>query len=377
MTVVTRAGHGPYRGSTLVGLMALVAVTACKVRPEPPTHIEPGVWSIRGTDAALGSFTGRLEIREAGGGLEVSRVITLDDLTHDDGRAIDVVWTGEVGSRAPDSATLRLSLLRADFIRQVGELVRGPGDATPLEVVGSVRVGEERALAVTYAAADDPGFSVRETGVLEGPPGPAPIFRSGRSVRATHSEPDPITRGLLFALFESFHRLPEVAPFTDHPRFRRAVHFQVVERTDLDFYRANPERIRVVDKVVDAIAIAETEIRANAFRASFAEKAAFYQEGLSEEFVDGTGMVLEGVDEADMPIPDISSALWTGVYAWTQALRFRNTGEPEALDNLRRSLGGLFTLMDITGDPRTFARTLRAAPARSPISTGWSAATTT
>jgi hypothetical protein len=39
-----------------------------------------------------------------------------------------------------------------------------------------------------------------------------------------------------------------------------------------DYYRANPERLRVVNKVVDAISLAETEVRANAFRASLAAR---------------------------------------------------------------------------------------------------------
>jgi hypothetical protein len=153
--------------------------------------------------------------------------------------------------------------LRADFIPRLGDLVRTEADATPLEVVGAVNIGENRGLSVTCSAAGDPSFSVTETGVLEGVPGDEPIFRSGRLVRATHREPDPIS----------------------------------------------------------------------------------------------------------MPLPDDSSALWTGVYTWTQALRYRTTGEGDALDNLRRSLRGLLILMDITGDPRTFARTLR--PAGPPLTGPW------
>jgi hypothetical protein len=353
-----------------LALSVSLVLAACATPVEPPPRIEPGLWSIRGSDAQLGAFTGTLEIREnPAGGLDVIRVISLEEFAHPDGRAVDVVWTGRVESDAPDTATLRVSLLRADFIPRVGDLVRTEADATPLDVVGALNRDENGALSVTYSAAEAPSFSVTETGVLESPPGDEPIFRSARSVRATHREPDPITKALLFELFESFHELPAVEPFTDEPRFRRAVHFQVAERTDFDFYRTNPDRLRVVDKVVDPISLAETEIRANAFRASFTDKAAFYQDGLTDEFVDATGMVLNGISGAGTPLPDDSSALWTGVYAWTQALRFRTTGEGEALDNLRRSLRGLLILMDITGDPRTFARTLR--PAGPPLTGPW------
>jgi hypothetical protein len=232
-------------------------LVACAAPVEPPPRIEPGLWSISGSDAQLGAFTGTLEIREnPAGQLDVIRVVSLKELAHPDGRAVDVVWTGRVESAAPETAILRISLLRADFVPRVGDLVRTEADATPLEVVGVANVDTSRALSVTYSAAGVPSFSVTETGVFRGPPSNEPIFRSGRLVRATHREPDPITKALLFELFESFHELPAVEPFTDEPRFRRAVHFQVVERTDFDFYRANPDRLRVINNVVDAISLA-------------------------------------------------------------------------------------------------------------------------
>jgi hypothetical protein len=351
-------------------LAVALALAGCAAPDKPAPRIEPGMWSVSGVDAQLGRYGGTLEIRPGvDGRLQLIRVVSLADVVHADGRAVDLVWTGSVQSDAPDAATLSVALRRADFVPQVEEVVRRAADAAPLEVAGDLSVGEGRSLSIEYTAAADPSFAVREVGVLAGAPGNEPIFRSGRSLRATHPPPDPILRALLFELFESFHDLPAVAPFTGHPRFRRAVHFQVVERTDFDFYRANPDRIRVVDKVVDAISLAETEIRANAFRAALGAKAAFYQDGLTNEFVGPTGMVLRGVSRRGVPLDDQSSALWTGVYAWTQALRFRNTGDAAALTDLRRTLIGLLTLMDITGDPRAFARTLR--PAGPPLTGPW------
>ena len=113
--------------------------------------------------------------------------------------------------------------------------------------------------------------------------------------------------------------------------------------------------------MIDAISLAETEIRANAFRASYAAKAAFYQQGLISDFIGSDGMVIAGLDSNDVAIPDGSSALMDRHLSYTQALRFDLTGEAEALDNIRRSLPAVLTLMDITGNPRTFARTLRPA----------------
>ena len=61
--------------------------------------------------------------------------------------------------------------------------------------------------------------------------------------------------------------------------------------------------------------------------------------------------------------------MWTGIYLYTQALRYQTTGGTDGLDNVRHSLRGLLTLMDITGDPATFARTLR--PIGPPLDGDW------
>ncbi|MBZ0253360.1 MAG: hypothetical protein K8I02_08480, partial [Candidatus Methylomirabilis sp.] len=203
------------------------------------------------------------------------------------------------------------------------------------------------------------------------PPGASPIFTSGRKVRETFSENGIFVqlRAELFDFFETFYALPEVAPFTGDPRFQRAVHSMVEERTDFDYYRANPGRLRVVDKVVDGISLAETQVRADAFRAAFDAKRDHYQ-AETEKLVLAHGMLASSL-AADYTgeDPDGDGALWTGVYCWTQAARWKATGDPAALDEVRRTLRGILTLMDITGDPKRFARTLRLAGP--PITGNW------
>jgi hypothetical protein len=44
-----------------------------------------------------------------------------------------------------------------------------------------------------------------------------------------------------------------------------------------------------------------------------------------------------------------NSAIWTGHYLAAEAFRYKVTGSTEALDNLRRALGGVRSLVDITG----------------------------
>jgi hypothetical protein len=333
--------------------------------------LESGIWTISGVDAELGSYTGTLEVREAKDGfLDAIRLVQLERFKHQDGRSVDLAWTGKAASETVRSATLTFPLIRADFITQVGDLVRTSAEAAPIVVTATLQEQDNRSVTVSYTAPDRPQLAIHEHGIFVSPPGEAAIWRPQRFLQETHREPEPGLKRILFDLFKSYHALPALQPYVNDPRFQRAVHFQVIEHTDFDYYRAHPDRLRVVNKVVDAISLAETEVRANAFRASFNTKAAFYQKGLTHRGLVGPhGMVVESIGALGEERPDGDSALWTGVYTYTQALRFKATGDAEALDNLRRSLKGILTLMDITGDPRTFARTLRLAGP--PLSGNW------
>ena len=348
----------------IIGLLAFVMLfSGCN-------PITIGIWDITGTDAQLGPFSGTLEIRPgAQGRLEVTRLVRLLDLTHEDGRAVETAWTGLVEQGREPPWLLSFSLTRADFIPQVDGLIRTEADRNPLVVTAVVTPSGVSDLDLTYAAEGVPETGIEETGTYVGAPGAEALFRPDREVRATHPAPGPLLKGLLFDLFGTFHALEAVQHYVDDPAFQEAVHYQVVERTDFDFYQAHPDRLRVVNKVVDAISLAETEIRANAFRASYADKEAHYQQIMDSGLVGPHGLVLDRLPPGGEECPDGDSNLWTGVYAYTQALRYKATGEAEALDNLRMSLSGILTTMDITEDPMTFARTLRMAGP--PITGSW------
>lgn len=325
---------------------------------------ETGIWRIYGSDRQLGRYVGKFELRENGDGtLQAIRVVKLRDLRHHDGRKVDLVWTGTAEKTGRRTLTGAFSLQRADFITEVDDLKRGPADAFPLTVNAKVRIGPFGILHITYFAPEDPNFRVKEFGIFRRMSAEQPIWQSARVEVETHDDLDPFLQAFFFgypgSLFESLHELPAVEPFTTDPRFQRAVHFKVVDRTDFDFYREQPNRLRVINKVVDAISLAETELTANAFRTLLADKAAFYQAELEDDLIGPTGMVLAAIGPDGEGVPENDSALWTGVYAYTQLLRYRATGELQAVDEIRRTLTALLILMDITGDPTTFARTLR------------------
>jgi hypothetical protein len=79
-----------------------------------------GIWRISGSDAQLGSYTGLLELREHSndGTLEAIRTVHLENYSHQDGRGVDLVWTGTLAGTAEEGAQILISLTRADFITQ-------------------------------------------------------------------------------------------------------------------------------------------------------------------------------------------------------------------------------------------------------------------
>ena len=44
-----------------------------------------------------------------------------------------------------------------------------------------------------------------------------------------------------------------------------------------------------------------------------------------------------------------NASIWTGHYLAAEAFRYKVTNSPEAIDNLRRALGGIRSLVDVTG----------------------------
>ncbi len=358
--------------SFLAIVVLVVSVGCCLLLCYGCSPVEPGIWSVGGEDAALGRFEGTLELREdSSGGLEAIRVVRLLDRTSPDGRTIELAWQGRVRTKPINQSLMEFVLTRADFIPRVGSLVRTPSDREPLVVVGSLRESFRRRLTTWYGSYEDPTIAINEEGTFIGSPGTEPIFTAQRFIRTTHREPPAIVKGLLFKFFSTYHALPEVALYVDNAAFKKAVHYHVVERTDFEYYRNHPDRLRIVNKIVDDISIAETEIRANAFRALFHEKARYYQEQLTTRFLGSHGRVENRTAEGT-PDPDHDGGLWTGVYGYTQALRYLHTGEPGALEDLRAVVRGMHTLVDIvreTGDIRNFARTLRLAGP--PIGGGW------
>lgn len=320
-----------------------------------------GVWKVRGSDTVGGfvrHYTGRVELRNVGSSLYFTRVIDYANFTVEDDRTLSWVWQGSaVWNEETRHLDIAVPLQQADFVRSRGALVRTPDDMQPLPVRGSFAVANA-GFAGRFTA---PDLSAEETWFAGTALGRKPIFSESIAERPLDPPLDGSIKAVLFRRFASYHALPEVQPYTGNAEFREAVHTIIEDRTDFDFYQKNPNALRVVGKVLDPISLQETLARADAYRWKLAEKAAYFDDEVAASFLDPvTGMIGEARYGGQL-LPSHNGALWTGTYVASQVDRYRLTRSAAALDNVIKGVQGLMTLVEITDDPRAFARTLRAA----------------
>ena len=269
--------------------------------------------------------------------------------TVEDGRVLHWAFAGTVGPKL----SLQTTLDPRVFVAARGASTRSLSDA-PVVVTGSATLSGGIVQA-TWADA-------HETWTNQRPSGASPIFSVDRRNLPAHDPPSGDQRRALFAAFASFQALPAVQPYVARADFQAAIHQAVADTTDFDFYRGHPDALRVMGKPIDPISLLEARLRADAFRFPLAEKARRFDRELQSDFIDPIAPIVpDGRDASGVIQPSGDAALWNATYIASQWYRYQVTGEPEALDNLARSLEAELVLQEITGDWTAFARSLRRA----------------
>jgi len=348
----------------VLGLSACLAVTAIGLSPTSLAAANGTVWSVEGKDAR-GNYTGQIEFIPDGNGFRFVRVIDYGpSVVAEDQRGLSWVWQGRAAPAAGGGYTLQAALQKADFITRWGGVVRTAADKVPAAVIGQFLPAKQTATTLQGSFTIlQPGETAAQEIWSSSTPGAAdPIFQLRVTESPTHNVIPKTTLDSLFRSYASFHQLPEVQSYVNKPEFRNPIHTAISDRTDFEYYREHPDRLRVVDKVIDPISVHETLIRADAYRASLGAKADYFDQAMADKAIDpATGLVFEYVETNGKGLPSHDAALWTGAYMASQYLRHQVTGEQPALWNIARSAQGILTLLEITGDPTVFARTLRQA----------------
>ncbi|MGE0712563.1 MAG: hypothetical protein AB7N76_20280 [Planctomycetota bacterium] len=331
-----------------------------------------GVYDVAGSDAGLGAYTGRVELRWTGSDYEYLREVEYSAFRQN-GRPLSTVWTGRGQDDGLGGVTLTISLARMGFASEApGIPARTAADGTPMRVTGAFQPQAGRALQGGYLGQGAPFGDPQETWTWASPPLASPIWVSERSELPSHDPPSPRTRSVLFAVFGSYHQTAWIRPYVTRPEFQAAVHRFVYDRTDFDLHRRRPDLLRLIDQLVDPLALEEATLKANAFGKRLHEKAAAADAEVPQRFLEPAGCLAEVTANGHSDEND--GALWTGVYCYSQAMRYQVTGETAARDNALRTAAALRTMMVISGQPDQFARTLRTASGQ-PLGGNWSAGT--
>ena len=320
------------------------------------------IWNVSGSDSQ-GAYTGKVELGAAG----FTRVVTYAAPVEDN-RTLSTVWQGAF-TQGATSVQATINLQRYDFVISRGTTQRTAADASPTVVTGAF-TRNASGYTGTFAGAN---VSASETWTPSTDAGPlyTPVTVTFLQTNDAFDAAEQLTVKTTFATFDA---LPNVQPYVNNPKFQGGAAGYFIDTNDFDFYRANPNSLRVVNKILDPISLIETIARANAYRWPLHQKADYFTTEM-RDFVNPPGFIANDIAEPSGTLdPSNDGALWCGVYIATEAYRFWETGDATAKANALQSFDGLLKLQPITGDPTAFARALRPAGVV-PITTGWHAGT--
>ncbi len=336
-----------------------------------PTFL--GIYTVTGNDPTWGSYTGQAEVRALPDGQYTVLHTQLYDTADFEGDKVALAWEG-TALKNDEPYRISFELARVGFIKSYQTHTREGMDPAPINYQGSFTSTSPGVLSGTFAPQGSVGDNFTETWTWLGPNGADPIWQNQRVAIEAHAPLTADQHNFINTTFASYHTREDVVPYVNRPEFQEGMHTYIFDPTDFDFYRAaaNKNTLRVIQRVVDPISLAETRVRNRAFRQTLADKAAFYEaNAIAHHLVgpdyQGDPAKPSGVVSFFNPTkpagsqhsPDGDGLEWTGDYVTSQSLRYLTTGEPVALENMLRGLRGIFICYDIAPTPGDFARTLR------------------
>lgn len=207
----------------------------------------------------------------------------------------------------------------------------------------------------------------------------APLWVSERKIQEITGESQPFIIQLarwfvIDKIIRQYRNLTETMPWHSRSEWLTQKQFQITDPTDFEFYQQNPNILRVVNKIISPLSMAEALQKRNAYALTLLQKAEYFDQEIPLLHLNSAGLLeLAQVDPATNQktgaLPEHDSALWTSMYLLSQVLKFESTGSLVAYNNAKIALNGLLSLVDITNSDTEFARTLM----RSPASEKWSA----
>jgi len=313
---------------------------------------------IKGRDNIWGDYDGIAEIHFLSNNeLKVFHVQTYNEAFFE-GDKIALAWEGSIIIDTP--LILNVFLSQVGFIKSYKNFIRNENidNEKILFKANFLKISQNEFYANFNSVDNNSNYAFEERWTINDNIEEIK-WRNLRKKYKTHEKIQDNIKSSLFLTFSSFHALDQLKPYINKPEFNEAQHSWIIDYTNFDFYRTNPDIIRLIQKIPDHISIVEERIRNRAYRQKLIDKASEFDNIMSflndSPFINEYGMLV-----FENNAYDIDSLEWTGIYVASQALRYLSNYSNDAFLNMINSLKGLILCYEIAPIKGDFARTLRA-----------------
>lgn len=324
-----------------------------------------GDYEINGRSTKLGEYYGRGWVHNG----VVQRLIKWKTYSYQ-GNAVESVWSGKVTANSFDFS-LSLSNVITRFENFNAEKI----DLVPITLSMPLE-----SLSGEFSLVVKGDGELKETWTRTKEAGNTPLWEDLRQSVVGNGDKHPLITVIgkiagINKVIEMYRNLPEIKQYESNPVFKNADQVWIQDKTDADFYLKNPNILRVTNKTINPLSLAEAVMRKNAYGHTLAFKADYLgRETLNLNLNAGGMLEVAILDDNGNKInqaPEGDSALWTAMYGWSQVIRFQLTKDPEAMANFKKVLMGTLTLLEIPNDTNQFARSVAISPATESMGKEW------
>lgn len=369
-----------WTNTVCLGLVSVSTLSSCasnQLLNESLPESKPGkIYKIAGTHSAYGPYHGELELRALpDGNVEATRVIKYDVLKFEDNKVREVWSTRKarvsrpspsgssssgLGLSGPARLDSEFKLKRADFLLSVDKDQRTLSQFKDAAVV-SYAVPLDHGVSqikIPGGVLDEHVDYLRESDL-------EPIWKDERQILPAYGKKNEFIAQLanltLFLPVVSAVRAdPYYKSFENRPEYKSQMQYCILDKTDFDYLRKNKQSLSLNNKVLDPISLVEASLRRRAYAPTLEEKARLFEEDMKNNHINELGLFSGAAFDGNSRVaftPNGDGALWSGMYAGAEAMRYLATKDPDALSNYKRVTRGLMLLMDVTGNPAEFGRT--------------------
>jgi len=323
-------------------------------------------WNISGNHKSFGQYTGTFQLIEDKGKIRAIRLINYNSYQFA-GKNIQEIWDGSA-KIVNGLVELTFNLKQADFIQKFEGLKRTESDKNNLIIkqklklsLSEIKTSYLNKYFETYSRVDESN---------------EPIYEGSQKVyKAAHRKMPFIWKFLANKLLLNKYKKDSfVSKYKNRPEFKNGIHTWIYDKTDLNFYKENPNIIRITNKVNDRISLLESYLRSGAYSYSLEEKEQLFFDDIFKFNVNNSNMITYGLadknGESNGFMPDGDSALWTSYLLGTLLMKYNVTGDYSLIEKSYKLLNSMFLLIDVTGNPETFARALKLSNGQD-APTGW------